>query len=191
MKNVFYILLAFTITFTSCQKETITSTDELVQEAGTTEDGLVIYGKYTLLSGKMYVTNLSTGAKTSYNHFDATKTTSSLRYSGSEFAIEDIEQGVTTWEFTEPPHVPGHGEFILNSDTLNPMGFYVTASDWSITEHPTATVGNMQLGGSSRPIEGYVDDYDANIVVIYVQDAYENIDGYNCTYYSALKFQKI
>jgi hypothetical protein len=192
MKKFFYILLAFSLVFTSCKKEELKPTAEVVEEAGTTEEGLRIYGKYVLLSGEMYVTNLETNEKTSYDHFDANKTTSSLRYSGSEIDFEDLEQGVTTWAFYQPNMVPGFGEFVLNEDTLNPMGFYVTKSDWTIMEHPTATsASDMQLGGSARPIEGYVDDYDSEIVVIYVQDAYESIDGYNCSYYSALKFQKI
>lgn len=189
MKKFFYILLALMLVFTSCKKETLTPVNE---EVVVVEDELRIYGKYVLLSGEMYVTNLETNQKTMYNHFDANKTTSSLRYSGSLVDFEDLEQDVTTWAFSQPDYVPGFGEFILNNDSINPMGFYVTKSNWTIMEHPTAnSASDMQLGGSARPIEGYVDDYGANIVVIYVQDAYENIDGYNCSYYSALKFQKI
>jgi len=191
MKKLIYILIASTLLFTSCKKEEFKPVSQEIEEAGTTNEGLRIYGKYVLISGEMFVTNLETNKKTSYNHFDATKTISSLRYSGSEFDIENLEQGVTTWSFYQPDMVPGYGEFVLNEDTTNPMGFYVTKSDWTIVEHPTSTIDNMQLGGSARPIEGYVDDYNLNIVVIYVEDAYESIDGYNCKYYSALKFKKI
>jgi hypothetical protein len=189
MKKFFYILLAFTLTFTSCKKETL---ELATQEEVVVQEDLRIYGKYVLLSGEMFVTNLETNEKISYNHFDANKTTSSLRYSGSQVDFETIEENVTTWEFYQPNSVPGYGEFVLNGDSINPMGFYVTNSNWTIVEHPTATTASdMQLGGSSRPIEGYVEDFDQNIVVIYVQDAYENINGYNCSYYSALRFQKI
>ena len=189
MKKFFYILLALTLTFTSCKKETLelANTEEVL-----VDEELRIYGKYVLLSGEMLVTNLELNIKTSYNHFDVNKSISSLRYSGSQLEFETIEQNVTTWEFYEPNSVPGFGEFILNGDTINPMGFYVTTSNWTIVEHPTSTTASeMQLGGSSRPIEGYVEDVDQNIVVIYVQDAYESIDGYNCKYYSELRFQKI
>ncbi len=189
MKKFFYILLAFTLTFTSCKKETL---ELATQEEVVVQEDLRIYGKYVLLSGEMFVTNLETNEKTSYNHFDPNKTMSSLRYSGSQVDFETIEENVTTWEFYQPNTVPGYGEFVLNGDSINPMGFYVTNSNWTIVEHPTASsASDMQLGGSSRPIEGYVEDFDQNIVVIYVQDAYESINGYNCSYYSALRFQKI
>jgi len=192
MKKFFYILIAISLTFVSCKKEVIEPINNEVEETSKVDEEIRIYGKWVLIDAIMYVENLETHEKTSYNHFDANKTTSSLRYSGSMYEFENIEQGVTTWSFYQPNYVPGYGEFVLNSDTLNPMGFYVTKSNWTIVEHPQATnIDDMQLGGSSRPIEADIYDYGQEIVEFYVQITYENIDGYNCKYFTELKMQKI
>jgi len=192
MKKFFYILIAISLTFVSCKKEVIEPINNEVEETSKVDEEIRIYGKWVLIDAIMYVENLETHEKTSYNHFDANKTTSSLRYSGSMYEFENIEQGVTTWSFYQPNYVPGYGEFVLNSDTLNPMGFYVTKSNWTIVEHPQATnIDDMQLGGSARPIEADIYDYGQEIVEFYVQITYENIDGYNCKYFTELKMQKI
>jgi hypothetical protein len=192
MKKFFYILIAISITFVSCKKEVIEPINNEVEETSKIDEEIRIYGKWVLIDAIMYVENLETHEKTSYNHFGTNKTTSSLRYSGSMYDFEDIEQGVTTWSFHQPNYVPGYGEFVLNGDTLNPMGFYVTKSDWTIVEHPQATnIDDMQLGGSARPIEADIYDYGQEIVEFYVQITYENIDGYNCKYFTELKMQKI
>jgi len=192
MKRLFFILtLAFSIGLVSCQKEDITPNQDEVVDAGTIEQEISIFGEWKLLDGKMFMENIETGEKTVYAHFDANKTVSSLRYSGSMFDFETIEQNVTTWEFVQPPMVPGTGDFILNGDVANPMGFYMTVNNWTIVEHPTASnAQEMQLGGSSRPISAYVEDYDQKIINFYVQEAYESIDGYNYKYFSELTFQK-
>ena len=94
-----------------------------------------------------------------------------------------IEASVTTWEFVGT-------EFILDNDSIQPYGLSVNNIGWSIVEHPTATAATMQLGGSSRPLSAVVESYGDNIVVFTVQEGYASIDGYNCTYYSELRFQK-
>ena len=106
-----------------------------------------------------------------YDHFSSTKPTSSLRYSGAEVEFETIEQNVTTWEFIAPPNYQGYGQFILDGDTLQPYGLYILNDNWSIVEDPTATTGTTQLGGSSRPIQAVVSNYDNNQVVFTVQEA--------------------
>lgn len=195
MKKFLYILailLSLSLSFTSCTKEEFVPVEQITEDTIPSDPELRIYGKYVLLSGKMYITNLETGEKTKFDHFGPNKDYSSLRYSGSMYDFEDLEQNITTWEFYAPAQVPGYGEFVLNGDSLDPYGFYVTKNNWTIVEHPlTNNMEDIKLGGSARPISGYVEDYDEQIVVVYVQDAYENINGWNCKYYSALRFRKI
>jgi hypothetical protein len=193
MKKFFYILLALSLVLVSCKKEEIKPVEEEQEEAGQVDEEIRIYGKWVLVDATMYVENLETGSRTQYNHFDDTQKVSTLRYDGNpEYEFEIIEKDSTTWSFYPPDYVPGYGEFVLDGDTANPMGFYVTKSDWTIMEHPTSTsYDDMQLGGSSRPIEAYVYDYGEQIVDFYVQIAYENIDGYNCKYFTEMRMKKI
>lgn len=192
MKTLFYLILGLFLILTSCKKEEIEPISQEVEETTQIDDEIRLYGKWVLLDAKMYIENLETHEKTVFNHFDENKTTSSLRYSGSMYEIEDIEQYVTTWGFKQPNYVPGYGEFILNDDTTQPYGFYVTKSDWTIVEHPLTNSGDdMQLGGSARPIEAYVLSYNDSIVNFYVQLAYENIGGWNCKYFTEMTMQKI
>ena len=190
MKNLIYILVLSTFFLISCKKEEIKPISQEIEEAGTTEEGILLYGKWKLISGKMYVENMETGEKTVFDHFSSTKTTSSLRYSGAQFEFETIKQNVTTWEFYAPPNWQGYGEFVLDGDTTQPYGLYILDENWSVIEHPTATTSTMQLGGSSRPLQAVVTDYGSNQVAFIVQEAYEAIDGYNCNYYSELIFEK-
>ena len=187
MNKLIVVLVSFLLVFTSCKKEDIKPNDQ-VEVIG--EEGIVLYGEWKLLDGKMYVENMETGAHTVYDHFDPTKTTSSLRYEGAQFEFETIEQGVTTWEFIAPPNWEGYGEFRLDNDSIQPYGLFIMGGDWSIVEDPTATAATMQLGGSSRPITAVVESYANNIVVFTVQEAYTSINGYNCNYHSELRFQK-
>lgn len=190
MKKYFYLfILLFAITLTSCEKEPLeeeTPIDYSIAPSDTTR----ITGTYVLLSGKMYITNLETYDRAVYSHFDSSKTTSSLRYSGSQYPIEDLVQNVTTWEIQEPPYTPGYGEFILNNDTVNPYGFYVTKSNWTIVEHPSRDSG-QQMGGSARPLQGHLISKADSTVMFTMQEGYESIDGYNVKYISELTFKKI
>jgi len=155
MKKFYYIPLLLLLFFVSCKKETIEPID--TQETVESTDEIRLYGEWLLLDAKMYIENLETHERTVYNHFDSIKTTSSLRYSGSLYEIEDIEQNVTVWGIKQPNFVPGHGDFILNYDTIQPYGFYVTNSNWSIVEHPLSyNNGGPQIGGSSRPLEAVI-----------------------------------
>ncbi len=188
MKKFLFIFLATSLFLTSCKKEEIKPINQTVEAP--TEEGIVIYGKWKLLSGKIYIHNLETNQNTVYDHFDATKTTSSLRYSGSEFEFETIIKDSTTWAFIAPPNYQGYGEFWLDNDSIQPYGFYVLDDFWSIIEHPTATASTTQLGGSSRPLTAVVKSYSNKTVEFKVEEVYESINGYNCRYYSVLTFQK-
>lgn len=189
MKKFLFLFLIASLTLTSCKKEEIVPINQ-VEETGTIEEGILIYGEWKLVSGKMYVHNLTTYENVVYDHFGPNKPTSSLRYSGSQFEFETIEQNVTTWTFIAPPNWQGYGEFWLDNDSAQPYGFYVLDDFWSIVEHPTATASTTQLGGSSRPLTAVVTSYTNQTVEFTVQEAYESIDGYNCKYYSVLTFQK-
>lgn len=145
--------------------------------------------EWQLVGGVMYMENIETGYKVKYNHFGPSRTVSSLRYSGTELEIEELELGVTTWQFKAPSMY--NYEFILNKDSLNPYGYQESASYRSIIEHPTAGFGDQQMGGSARPFVAYTEDYDAGLLNIRIQEAYEGIDGYNWKYFSVLTFKLI
>ena len=196
MKKLIYIFLGLFIIFvSSCEKEPIYDDSNYEEEVSTIseDDTLSLHGKYLLLSGKMYITNLETNQKTVYNHFDDVKNISTLRYFGSIYGIETLEQNVTTWEFINPPYIPGTGEFILNNDTLNPYGFKVTTYNWTIIEHPLTGTSDItqKMGGSARPIFGYLLNKADSTVMFRLHEEYQAINGYNCKYVSELKFKKI
>jgi hypothetical protein len=188
MKQIIY-LIVFLFVLISCKKEEIkpnvvTPTEEVPQE-------IRLYGKWLLVGGSLYLENLETHEKTKYDHFGPGKTTSSLDLDGSDLEIEDIELDVTTWAFYQPYTVPGYGEFVLNNDTIQPYGFYVTKHNWSIVEHPQSTQSNMQLGGSSRPISAVICNMADTTVYFYIQEEYTSINNMNYRYISELKFKKI
>ena len=190
-KFIYLFLLSFGLFLTSCEKEPLE--EEKTEIIDITNDTISLYGKYRLISGKMYVTNLVTNDRKVYDHFGPGKNTSSLRHSGTQYPIEEIIRGVTTWEITPPPNVPGHGEFILNDDHTNPYGFNVTRHNWTIVAHPLTGEPNItqKIGGSARPLEGYLLNKVDSTVVFTLQQGYENIDGYNSTYLSELTFKMI
>lgn len=190
MKNfILYLslILSLSLGFTSCEKDEILepSVSEPVKQE------IRLYGKWLLVDGDMFMENMETHVKVKYSHFDGGKAESSLRYEGSLYEIEDIVKNQTTWSFYEPPSVPNYGTFVLNSDTFNPYGFYVTKSNWTIVEHPTATSQTTQMGGSARPIDSRVHDFNNKIITIIVQEGTTSINGYNYTYFSELYFRKI
>ena len=186
---ILLVLLGFSLAFTSCDKKE----DPIYQAVEEVKsDTLSLYGEWILVSGKLYVENLETGENTVYDHFDASKTTSSLRYSGVLYEFERLEVDVTTWTFIQPINSIAQGEFWLNGDDINPYGLNIVGNMWTITEHASTTSSSdMKLGGSSRPITAVIIDYKSKIVEFTVQDAYESIDGYNCNTFSKLRFQKV
>jgi hypothetical protein len=188
MKNLF-VLLLIGLSLASCKKEELYN--DLAVEEVVIDEVIPLEGVWKLRSGKMYVENIETHEKTSYNHFDSVKTTSSLRYSGSLYEIEDLVKDSTTWTFIIPKSHIGYGEFWLNNDSLKPYGLNITNSNLSIIEHPTATISDIQMGGSAKPFHSYIEDYDAKLVNFYIHEAYESFDGYNYNYFSILTFEKV
>ena len=190
MKNLIKILCIVLLSV-SCETEPIsipcTTPYPITQNPLTYTDVHLIDGCWELLGGKMYVENLETGESYELFHFQYSDT-SSLRYNGSMYEFEDIIKKNTSWCFDFPLEVPGMGDFVLNNDSLYPYGLSVTSNNITITE---PLVGSyLLLGGSSRPLLYEIVSLENKIVNFYVQETYENIDGYNHRYYSKLKFKK-
>jgi hypothetical protein len=190
MKNL--IFLIGIIIITSCQKEVIYPTDQLPSNVPTADTSLTVnsWGKFIIIDAVMYVDDLQTGEHMVYNHFGVGKDTSSLRWGGPIFDIEEIIRNKTTYSFWKPTSLPGTGRFVLNDDTtklylINYIGQYK-----SIIEHPNSTQQN--LGGSSRPFSGQTVDYTNQIVAIQIQET-EGMDGngHPIHYWTELKLQKI
>lgn len=188
MKSLIYLIIVASLVLVSCKKENLNPNPQIPTQVN---QEIRLYGKWLLVGGSMYVENIETGEKTKYDHFGPGKTTSSLNYDGSVFAIEVLELNTTTWSFYEPPAVPGFGDFVLNGDIQHPYGFYVTKNNWTIMEHPQSTSSNTQMGGSSRPISASICNYSDSTVYFYVQEGYTSINNQNYTYISELKFKKI
>ena len=188
MKSLIYLIIVASLFLVSCKKENLNPNPQIPTQVN---QEIRLYGKWLLVGGSMYVENIETGEKTKYDHFGPGKTTSSLNYDGSVFAIEVLELNTTTWSFYEPPAVPGFGDFVLNGDIQHPYGFYVTKNNWTIMEHPQSTSSNTQMGGSSRPISASICNYSDSTVYFYVQEGYTSINNQNYTYISELKFKKI
>lgn len=186
MKKLAFILGILALSFFSCKKTDIQPVKEkvIVQE-------LSIYGKWLLVGGDLYMENMDNHIKTKYSHFDATKTTSSLRYEGALFSIETLTNNVTIWQFKQPINSSSYGDFILNNDTLNPYCLYVTTYNMSVTEALNATSSTMQMGGSSLPIEYSTSDFNNGIMDIKVFESFVEINNINYSYFSILKFKKI
>lgn len=185
MRKIIVILLVFSSLFSCTKEEVATPVPSPV-----VSERLDLSGKWLLISGYMYMDNVETGEKVRYSHFGSGQTTSSLRYGGAEFNIEKLNQNVTTWSFYDPK-ASGDGKFILNGDSLSPYGLSITYNNWTIIEAPNAGISNIQMGGSSRPIAAYTDDYVNKIGVFRIQDGYCSINGVQWTYHSELTLKKI
>ena len=183
------------ISLISCEKDIIVQPTPEPQK-----QEIRLYGKWLLVDGYVYVENLTTHSKIKYNYFSQSQIENGLRYNKDlncgnigtySLTFEKIKLNQTTWSFYQPNMVPGYGEFVLNSDTLNPYGFYVTKNNWTIIEYPESNQNNMQLGGSSKPISAEIYSYSDSIVNFYVQEAYTSGCGNNYRYISELRFKKI
>lgn len=183
MKNFIFILLLLTLF--SCKKDVTPQTSQPVK----IEEVISLWGEWKLLSGDMYMQNMETGEKIKYSHFGPSRTISSLRYDGSLFDIDNIEQNVTLWSFYTPLNNSTLGTFALNGNIVDLYGLSVIGNNWSIIENPDGKISHM--GGSARPISATIDDYSKKIVKFRVGEMVTTINNYNWTYFSELKFQKI
>lgn len=180
------------LVLSSCVKEPMyppcTTVYPTTQNNGNYVETNFLDGCWVLQSGTMYVQNLDTDESSEIFLFGS-GTVSSLRYDGTSlFSIETLVRYQTTWCFNFPENVPGTGSFTLNGDSIYPYGLNVTTNNITVTEDVS---GNYQLlGGSARPINYEVVNLENKVINIYIQETYENIDGYNYYYFSKLKFQK-
>ncbi len=189
MKNIIKLLCVLLLV--SCEKETFyipcDNPQPTTQNPTQPNNEEFIDGCWLLKGGKMYMENLETLEVTELPHF-MMGDTSSLRYGNPMYEFEVVIRNSTSWCFNLPQNIPGMGDFVLSGDSLTPYGLSVTGSNITVTE-PLGG-GYLLLGGSGRPILYEVVDFGENIIMVYVQESYENIDGYNCKYYSKLKFKK-
>jgi hypothetical protein len=189
MKKVLIFLVS--LSFFACEKEYIYPSDgyPIPKKDTTNQPTINPWGKFIVIDGKMYITNHETGEKTVFSHFDTNKNTSSLRWGGSYFEIEELEINKTTYSFYRPKSTPGYGNFILNNDTSKHYEVWWTLRNSSIIEDPIHP--QSLLGGSSRPFQGYTLNYTDSLITMYIQEVEGSIGGYNCNYYTILTLKKI
>jgi hypothetical protein len=164
------LLFSVIILLFSCNKE-VTSVD-----GGVTSNlvgSISIYdGKWVVRDAKMYLLNEQNGDKIFYDHFSSTKTSSSLRISGSILDIETIVKDSTTWEFFKGYN--GIGTFVLNSDYSNEYGFQQSGNSYfRIIENPQNNPNGSEndLNGSSVPFTPkYLGNNKIEIRLYYVHE---------------------
>jgi hypothetical protein len=196
MKTLFYILLVACLI--SCQKEypyptaSQTANGQALPSTGIydTSNMISLWGKFVVVDAVMYVTNSETGQKTSYNHFDATKSRSSLRWGGSMFAIEEIIKDTTTYSFWNTYNgLNGYGKFELNSDSTHHYAVNYVGPYKTIIEDPTH--GEQNMGGSARPIQLGLVDKSENLIEMQIQEMEGSINGWNVNYFTVIRLKKI
>ena len=202
MKNLFaklFIVATVLISLASCQKEYIYPSDTYPKGKpesyylweNDTARKITLWGKFLVIDAVMYVDNHETGQKTKYNHFDATKHVSSMRWGGSMFDIETIIKDSTTYAFYKPLNYPGNGKFVLNGDTSKHYAVSYMGFNKAIVEDPVYGMSQQLLGGSSRPFSGQILNYEDKTVVMQIQEVEGSINGYNCRYWTQLTLKKI
>jgi len=147
-------------------------------------DEFTFTGSWVLRSGDLYIERHFSHEVTEYDHF-ADGDNSSLRVGGATYPIETLVRDHTTWTFF--PNGTIIDEFWLNNDSIHP--YALTQFDWndvSVIEYP---VGTTQLGGSARPITML--NWDGSIMKVITQETLASIDGWNVTYWSILRFEKV
>ena len=201
MKNLFKILLVATmfLSLASCKKEYPypsngypkgTPDSNYIWDTDTVNK-ISLWGEFLIIDAVMYVDNHETGQKTKYNHFDFGKTTSSMRWGGSMFDIENITKDSTTYSFYRPIGDSKFGKFVLNEDTTKHYSVYYQGFNKSITEDPIYGMSEQLMGGSSRPFSGQLLNLNDKTVVIQIQEMEGSINGYNCRYWTQLTLRKI
>jgi len=202
MRNLFTklsIVAAIFLSIVSCQKENPYPSQTYPKFkpesdylwTNDTVNQITLWGKFLIIDAVMYVYNHETGKKTKYNHFDATKNTSSMRWGGSMFDIETIIRDSTTYSFYKPLNIPGTGKFVLNGDTTKHYGVSIMGWNKAIVEDPVHGMTQSLIGGSSRPFSGQILNYNEKTVVMQIQEMEGSIDGYNCRYWTQLTLKKI
>lgn len=202
MKNLFNKILIVAIvlvSLASCKKEYPYPSNDYPKSKpesyylwnNDTTNQITLWGKFLVIDAVMYVDNHETGQKTKYNHFDATKKVSSMRWGGSIFDIETIIKDSTTYSFYKPLNYPGNGKFVLNGDTSKHYAVNYMGWNKTIIEDPVYGMTQQLLGGSGRPFSGQLLNYDDKTVVMQIQEMEGSINGYNCRYWTQLTLRKV
>jgi hypothetical protein len=192
MKNlIIYLTLLGSLSLFSCKKEII---EPIIETEEVLEDSVIdVLGKdFVLIDGNLYMENMDNGQKVVYNHFGDGKAKSGMRAGNAEFESGELELDVTTWSFRARGSMM---LFILNGDSLNPyeMTEYGAGQHTIIEHRNSSNYGDitMKMGGSSKPFQGYTEDYENGIIKVHINEAYTTIDGVQFTYFNELFFQEI
>ena len=190
MKIVIVVLFVASLLLFACTKPVVEEPSKFVAK-DVDNRSMSLTGEWLLLEGEMRFAAASGNSFLKYDHFGPGRTTSSLRYEGSRFNLEELVQDTTTWSFYNP--LPGNSycTFVLNNDTLHPYSLNVNSMGYSIFEYENATAATMQLGGSARQVQAFVADYANKIMEAHVQWVVCSINGQSWEYFSILKFKKI
>jgi hypothetical protein len=184
------VLLISLIGLFSCKKPYVYPSDTYpVPKQEEPKKAISIWGKFVIIDAVMYVDNHETGEKKVYSHFGPNKTTSSLRWGGSIYEIEEIKKDTTSYSFWPPINTTGYGKFVLNDDTSRHYAVYYVGTSKCIVEDPVR--GQSLMGGSARPFSGQTISYKDSTVAMQIQEVEGSIDGYNCRYWTQLTLKKV
>lgn len=165
--NFLYLILALTITFTSCKKEEPLrpNNDNTVVENNASFEGV----NWVLSEGRVYVENLDNGEMYVYDYFGGSVTEAQMHiFSSTIVKMDSIKQNFTSWYFQD-------GTFTLNG-----------SDSWEYTEYNGVYTPIGLTGGTSRPIQPiHVSD---NSMTVIVHEAYETDGTHNYRYFSELTF---
>jgi len=191
MKNYKLFVIGLCLLLFSCRKKEIYPTEQLPSNVPSINETKSInsWGKFLIIDAVMYVQNNETNEKFVFNHFGPNKDTSSLRWGGSLFEIENIVKNKTTYSFWSPSSYPGIGLFVLNGDTSKHYVVQYNGPSRSIIENPF--YNEQLIGGSARPFSGQTIDYDNKIIAIQIEEVEASINGSNCKYWTQLTLKKI
>lgn len=191
----FILFLILLVSFSSCKKEYVYPSDTYnvspVEDYIDTSRRISQWGRFRVFDAVMFIQNMELNTPIQkFNHFAVGKDTSSMRYGGSRYEIETIIKNQTTYEFYRPSGFPGYGRFVLNGDTSKHYAVYYMGRYKSIVEDPVYGMTQPLMGGSAKPYSGQILNYNDKTVVIQIHEAYININGYNCRYWTQLSLKK-
>ena len=189
--KVFIYLLGLMLLVCSCEKDLVEYNNSNVPlDSGDVGPVLSINGEWLLISGRMYLKEME-GAYESvkYDHFGIGKSSSSMRYGGSLYRIEELYEDSTIWDFDINEY--GGGVFILDRDSSSAYNIQAgNYGSWRITENMNMNIP-QKMGGSAKPFSAYINDFDNRIIDVIINEMSTGIDGINYTYHNVLQFKKL
>ena len=190
--KVFIYLLGLVLLVCSCEKEPVeyNKSNISLPDSGDIGPTLSINGEWLLISGRMYLKEMEGNYESSkYDHFDANKSNSSMRYGGSLCRIEDLYGDSTIWDFNINEY--GGGVFILDRDSSSKYNIQAGSyGSWRITENMNMNIP-QKMGGSAKPFTAHINDFDNQIIDVIINEMSTGIDGINYTYHNVLQFKKL